>query len=431
MRRLLRAVSPLAALLFLILGLSLSLPTPSDESAATDRIDLSRRQGRPAQALYHIEAQVSVEGWTPELLKIAGDVWRDVGDLTRAVPYWEAAAVSTLDDRLLMRNLTEAYLVLHRWPQAVDQLAWLIAADSEDAWAHYHLGLLRAAFDPPTAAVHLRVAERVPEYRDVAAAVGRIIENQPTEPLIGMSVGLALADADLWAYAELAFQHAADVGQVYPEALAYVGLARDRQGLDGSGQIAQAVALDSQSAIVRFIQGLHLRDQADLAGSRDALIQAVALDPENPAYYAELGTAYRLVGDIENAGRWLRVAVALSNQDSRFQELLALFYAEESLNLEANIIADLESVVALMPENPDVQAALGWALHQAEDTQAALEQLDSVLNAYPDHPRSLLYKARIWLEIGQMAEARALLAQIASAESPVQAEALRLLEGSG
>jgi tetratricopeptide (TPR) repeat protein len=196
------------------------------------------------------------------------------------------------------------------------------------------------------------------------------------------------------------------VSQDYPEALAYVGLARDRQGKDGGLWIEQAVAQDGQNAVIRFIQGLHLRFEDDLTGSLNALVRAVTLDPQNPAYYAELGTAYQLVGDLENAERWLRVAVEVSNQDVRFQRLLALFYAEELPNLGDASLSDFEMMATLMPDDPEVQAAIAWAAYRAGDNETALAQLDAVLLLVPDHPRSLYYKARIALAGEQWAEAR-------------------------
>jgi tetratricopeptide (TPR) repeat protein len=420
-----------AALLFLILGLVLlRSQTPSEEYDA-GRIEANRQQGRPVQALYQIEALADAQGWTPERLRLAGDVWHEMGDVTQALPYWEAAGVGLPDDTLLARMLAESYLTLQRWTQAVDQLNRLVEMDFSDVWAHYQLGMLRAAFDPPTAETHLKLAVRAPEYQDVAATLLFVIDEYGTDPLIGMPVGLALADADQWPLAELAFQYAADVGQQYPEALAYVGLARDRQGKDSRAAIQQAVALGSQNAVVRFIQGLHLREQEDLAGSLDALVQAAVLDPDNPAYYAELGSAYRLLGDLENAEHWLREAVEISNQDPRFQQLLALFYAEEGPSLDADGLSELEAMATIVPDDPDVQAGLGWGLYRSGDVEAALEKLDAILDTVPQHPRSLYYKARIMLETGKLDEARTLLGQIIMLDSPFRSEAQRMLATVG
>lgn len=413
-----------AALLFLILALVFT-QRPAQDSIV-NRISANWQQGRLVQALYQTEAVAQAEGWTPERLRFAGEIWQALGDIGQALPYWEAASAGLPNDRPLARRLAEAYLTLQRWPQALDQLNRLVELEYSDTWAHFQLGMLRAAFDPPTAEVHLKLAVRAPQYQAIAARLLFVIDKYRTDPLIGMPVGLALADAEQWPLAELAFQYAADVGQQYPEALAYVALARDRQGKDSRAAMSRALLFGSQNAVVRFIQGLYLRQQNDLAGSLDALVQASVLDPDNPAYYAELSSAYRLLGDMDNAERWLRTAVEVSNQDPRFQQLLALFYAEAAPQL-----SELEALATIVPDDPDVQAGLGWGLYRAGDTAAALEKLDAILGTAPQHPRSLYYKARILLETNRLDEARLLLSQLATLDSPFRAEARRMLETVG
>ncbi len=429
-KRILGAVS-LMTLPFLILLVVLPLLGGEPATVEAEALTANLQRGRYPQALYQVTALADREGWTPDRLRLAGDLWRELGDLTRALPYWEAAHQHLPDDPVLMHTLAEAYLMTQRWPHAVDQLHRLVELDAGDAWAHYHLGLLRAAYDPQAATAHLQAASQTAAYRVTASRLLAVLDSQAEDLLLGMPVGLVLAEAELWPYAEVAFQHAVDMSPVYPEALAYTGLARDHQGKDGGAWVARALALDPQNPVVRFIEGLHLRHTGDLQGSLDALVQAVALDPQNPAYYAELGTAYHLTGDLENAERWLRVAVDVSNQAAEFQRLLALFYAQEAPGLTSGGMSDLEMVATLMPDDPEVQASLGWARYGAGDTQAALEYLDAVLEVVPDHPRSLYYKARIALESERWDDARALLERLVTLNSPFQTEAVHMLDSLG
>src|SRR5262249_45727588 len=118
----------------------------------------------------------------------------------------------------------------------------------------------------------------------------------------------------------------------FPEALAYMGLAKDRQGKDGSVQVTEALTLAPQNAQVLYLSGLHLRSAFDYTDSLDAFQQAVAASPTNPAYAAELSTAFRLIGDLGSDEQWLKTAVQLSNNDPRFQALLDDFYAASPTN---------------------------------------------------------------------------------------------------
>ncbi len=269
------------------------------------------------QALYQIEALAAGDGWTPSRLRLAGEIWQQMGFLSLAVTYWEAAA-----DPTLARHLAESYLALQRWPEAVTALETWLQITPDDTWAHYHLGLMRAAFDPATAQRHLQQAAAEPGAKAVLAALASAPPNDQA-----MAVGLALAETGLWDYAEIAFKHAADLNPPYPEALAYAGLARDQQGKDGSALVDQAAALAPQNAQVHYLQGLHWRRSGDVAGSLQAFQFAAALAPLNPAYAAEVGETYRLLDDLASAQVWLERAVTLSNDDPRFRQLLDDFYA--------------------------------------------------------------------------------------------------------
>src|SRR5690606_22552011 len=134
-----RAVS-LAALLFLILLCLLMLSTggTSVDLARADLIEANQQQGRLMQALYQVSVAADRQGWTPELLRLAGDLWYAAGNVSRALPYWEAASPQLPDDALLRRRLAEAYLAMQRWPEAVDQLIWLVEQDPDDAWIQFH-----------------------------------------------------------------------------------------------------------------------------------------------------------------------------------------------------------------------------------------------------------------------------------------------------
>jgi len=319
------------ALIFLFSRAKTSLETPAE--IARSRLSANINDGRFVQALYQIEALASVSGWTPTLYRQVGDLRLQMNDLSGAAIQWEAARRSgNEDDLALVRQLGQTYLELGRWTETVDTFEALIELSSEDVEANYQLGLLLAASDPISAEAHLRVVVDNDDYGQVARALVRLFVTNPAEPLISMQVGRLLADYELWLYAEQAFNYAAVVTAPNPEALAYLGLSRERQGKDGAVWIEQALTLAPDSPQVLYVWGLHLRTLNDTIGSLNALIEATSLDPNNPAFYAELGSAYRLVGDLNSAEYWLKIAVEISQQDPVFQQLLDQFYTETGLN---------------------------------------------------------------------------------------------------
>ncbi|MGQ9888732.1 MAG: tetratricopeptide repeat protein [Aggregatilineales bacterium] len=411
---------PLTALLFLILaaaaGAALAQAVETDYRALASA---NRRAGRVRQALYYVEAESARAGWSPDLLRLAGDLWLEAGGGIEALPYWQAAAAAQPDDRSLLRQVAQANIALARWPAAADALLKLLDSAPGDPWAHYQLGLMRAAHDPDAARAHLAAAARGGINSPVVSALQEALAAD-TDIHPGMRAGRALLAAGLWSHAELAFRRAAAEAAPYADALAYAAVARLRQGKDAKHWAEQAALLGPASASAQYAHGLYLRAAGQLEASRAALARAAALDPSNPVYYAELGDAYRLIGDLSNAARWLGMAVSISGGERAYQEALALFYAETGYSPPA--------AGALLADHPDVRAENAWKQHLIGESEAALAELDSVLEQDADNARALFYKAEIVLALrDDRAEAAALLRRAAAQESPFGAVAQRLL----
>ncbi|MFN8527837.1 MAG: tetratricopeptide repeat protein [Anaerolineae bacterium] len=315
-----------------------------------------RRTGRPVQALYLVETAALESGWTGDRLRLAGDLWREIGDQYAAAAYWERAALETPDDPILIRDLAETYLRLGEWTHAADALEHYHTLNPSDRWAAYQLGMIRAAVDPQAVDL-LQEAAAEPAYAPIVNAVLQTLRDNPNAAPAerALHVGVAMAEAEQWDYAELAFTQTVGDPQWGALALAYTGWARDMQDKDGSSDIRQAVALAPDDARVRYLQGLHYRQINDYPNSILALEQAVALDPARPEVYAELGLTYELYGDHTSARYWLETALAMSNNDPRYQVLLNRLTSEEqdilsSLGIDLNGEAAPEATADAMPE---------------------------------------------------------------------------------
>ena len=313
----------------MVMALSVLASTPPPPSGSSLTVDLAAH--RPMQALYQIEVQAAQSGWTADLAKSAGDIWETLDDLPLAVSYWEVAVRLQPNDEPLTRRLAQAYLNLEHWSQAVITLSSLLKTN-DDNWAHFQLGILQVVLDPTSAADHLQLAARDSQFKPVTAQLIPSL-NDSSDVSRAMKVGAALAGAKLWPAAEYVFQYAASLSPKLPVALAYTGLARDKQGKDGRSQIEQAVALAPDNAQVRYLQGLHLHLVGQEDASLQALEQAAALDPLNPAFAAELASTYNRTGDAVKAEYWYKAAVTLSNNDPRFQALLTAFYGQPSVSI--------------------------------------------------------------------------------------------------
>ena len=414
-----------------------TLPTLSPEGH-TLQIRSNLAQDRPVQALYHVEALAVRTGWSPELHEQAADIWERLGDSDTALFHWAQAAQAEPSPRRL-RAIAETSLARGQWANAADALENLLALTPDNTWANFHMGMLRVAYDPDAAEVHLRQAAVDPAYNEAARAVRITLleetrQDTQTEIRRPMLVGLAMLDYELWAYAELAFEEANTLslaldGQPLAQALAYKSLAMGKQGKDGTAAISQAVRLAPNDAKIRYLLGLHYRTQTDYMASKDALVQATALDPSNPALYAELGTSYRLIGEYDRAEQWLQAAVSASNNDARFQQVLVQFYAEESANLGTDGLTAIVQALEETPEDANLLAGQAWSLFTIGNEADGLRIIEQALETDPSNMLARFYKARMLLVTGtDDTLARQLLEDVAASDAEVRAEAQRLLD---
>lgn len=291
-----------------------------------------RLSGRPVQMLYRLERDSSTLGWMPERLRLAGDLWREAGDLRRAFAYWQAAleAAPVAPPADLLHDVAETALELHQWDSARGALDALIAASPNDTWARLQRGILSAALGDLRAGDDLRAALAEPAYAPLAQTLLPLVggDDGSTSEVRAWQVGAVLARQGLWAPAEVAFSTAAVTlitADERAEAYAALGWVRAQNALSPDDALARALVLAPDNPRVRLFQGLALRADGDEAASLIALQAAVARAPEDTLLMAELGLAYSLLDDPDTARFWLAQAAGLADdpaQAARFSALL-------------------------------------------------------------------------------------------------------------
>ena len=385
----------------------------------------SHNRSRWMQTLYHIEQQALQSGWTSDLYRQAGDVWWNMGDISRAIPYW-SGALEAIDDADLLRTVANSYINLGQWTQARLTLEKLLDIKPNDEWSNYQLGMILAPFNPIKSMLFFDSVPLDSPFSQIIIAVRNELRIEPEDPLISLRVGLTLINFRQWEYAELALQHASDISYPNPQALAYLGWVKSIQGKDGSLWIEQASILAPQDPEVWYLRGLHFRARADYVQSLDSIAQSVRLAPNNAGLYAELGTGFRLIGDLEQAEHWLDYAVSASANTPEYQQILENFYIETAYLSPSDIIDSLKAP-ANNSKNPDLVSAYGWALHSTGESEAGLEQIEHALEIDPNNNRALLDKARVLLDTGRQPEAIPLLERVAQTYTPYGTDAQEIL----
>lgn len=388
--------------------------------------DVHRSRGEMQAALYHIEAQSLQDGWTAQSHIRAGNLWRDMGDVSRALPQWEAAMRLEPNPNLL-RQIAEIYIERGEWGVAWERIQQLLQLAPNDSWGQYYGGLIIAPYDPTRAYGLLGQATSIQTYARTAFDVQQAIGSEPTDPEIALRVATILAGANEWSLAENAYQYAADTFYPFAEATAYVALMRVQQGKNGERWIQEALSLSQDNAEVHYIAGVYWRAAGEFAQSESNLMLAILFDSNNPTFYAELGTTYQDMGNRFEAEIWFQTAVLISD-DPIFEQALASYYQEETFLLPQDMMQYGRGISA---NDPAIQSASGWTLHIQGDTEAGLAQVEAALERDSDNPRALFDKARILIDLAEIDEARPILEDLAEGDSVFANAAARLLESLG
>lgn len=378
---------------------------------------------RPVQQLYRIEYQAAQEGWTFDSHRRAGEIAYDLGDWSTAATHWQAALLLRPDDLNMLRRVADLTLDLQQITPAVDTLRHLVSLNPNDTRSHYYLGLLLAPVNRIEAINHLEQIADDSAFGTIVPDLLTVLRENTGGFAPAFQVGQIFMQHELWFYAEHAFQQALMLGQGAADVQAYTGLVRSMQGKDGDAWLAQAVALEPENSTVRYLEGIHYRNQRNYDASIAAFTLALTYDPRNPAYYVELGNTYLQTGDLMSAEYWLKQAVVASRSDPQFQTILDQFYTDN---------APLLAVAGINPPqvsqtNANIQADVGWTLYRTGAIEEAEQALAAALELEADNPRALFYQARIALDAGDSETAKPLLEQVAAAGRDFAPEAQDLL----
>lgn len=367
---------------------------------STDGSDQSEMRG-PQNALF-AAALRSADGQADQLA-VAHEL-RKRGNAAAALAYEQAAAdaAGNLD---LWRHLAKGYAARGHWVGVQALWTQVLQRDPLDPEALYELALLELPSDARASYELLASLVDDPQYGEIAAQLRTLIAAVELEPPAYQSFrfGQALAVAERWEQAAQAFHAAIALDPDYAEVWAYLGFVRAMAGRSPAGAVEQGLVLAPQSSLVWLMAGLAWGAQAEIDNAMQAVLTAQVLDPQNPAIALELGHLYRQAGDLVLAEYWLQAGANLAgDDDNMFVQRLAMFYAEESYNLEGAGLATLRDAVARRPLDYELLAAYGWALFNAGDPETALDQVNASLAIAPDNPYGLYYEGLILTQTGEV-----------------------------
>lgn len=308
-----------------------------------DPIAQNRAQGRTHQALFHIQAQAQQTGWTDALNQLTGDIYYQMNDIPRAVVYWERANMA---DSARLRLLADAYLQLNQWNGMANTLERLLNITPDDEWVLWHLGALLAPTNPTRARELLTPIAESPDYSAVIQTILQVLDAPFDRAL---QIGLILGSFDQWVLAEYAFRQAVVILPEGGVGWAYVGLARHMQGKPAQTWFDQAIQLDPKNHQIYYVYSIYLRGIGDLNASRQAIITAISFNPNNPAYYIELGMVYYALENDEQGDYWLEFAQSVGRDSETIRDIINQIYEDQQSD-----IFDFDALRDMLEATPEV-----------------------------------------------------------------------------
>ncbi len=326
---------------------------------------------------------LSAEGWV---------AWGDVNylnnDPQRAAEIWEQALEQKAPSANLYSRLAQIYQEDSDYSKAANSLQRYVLIHSDDASAHYRLGLLLTLSDSNTASSELLTASQLDPQFDPAVQTLRTALNlaalngTPSERLVIIGRGLGLVQE--WELARVAFEEAVRVDEKNADAWAWLGEARQQTGQAGAeSDLEFAMRLNPNSSTVRGLRGLYFQRTNNFRQALEEFQFASKLESDNPAWRVSIGEAHSKLGDLILALEAYKSATTLAPDDAHYWRLLAMFCAQNGVNIRDVGVPAAQKAVVLSEDDSTALDLLGWLLlldaryDDAENILARALDLDS------------------------------------------------------
>jgi tetratricopeptide (TPR) repeat protein len=358
-----------------------------------------------AIALFKKTSTLSEEGWIwlgSSHLSL-GDTEAAIAVLNKGLQYFDSSALYSL--------LAAAYRAQKDWAAERNALENQLRLDIKraDVYTYYRLGLLLTVLDPEQALTNLMFSASLdPEFDPAVQTLRAALNLSSTQPDASqqmVTIGRALGLVQEWDLAIAAFEEAIVIDRENAEAWAWLGEAKQQTGGGGLAELDRAVALDHTSVVVRALRGLYWDRQKKYPQMLAEYLLAARYEPANPAWQAELGNVHVKRGDLVSALAAYQHAAELAPNESTYWSLLAVFCAENGVDLENVGLPAAQKAVQISPDDPSALDALGWAYLSSGRYASADQVLSGAVKRFPDHWPLHIHLAMTYLAQGNRAAA--------------------------
>lgn len=331
-----------------------------------------------------------------------------IGDLASAVSACRAGT-KEYESADLYSLLAFTFRSQKDWDSERSALENQTRLNPADAYAAYRLGLLLTLSDSEKALPELTRASTLNPEVDSAVQTLRaalaVSSQQSDLSMQKVVIGQALGLVQDWELAQTAFEQAVHLNEENAEAWAWLGEAKQQIGQDGSVELDRALSLDRTSVNVRALRGLYWSRQGRYEQMLAEYLLAAGIEPDNPQWQASIGEAYTRLGDLVSALAAYQRAVELAPAQSDYWRLLAVFCAENNVQLEELGVPAVQQALTFAPNDPAVLDAAGFVYLSTGRYASAEAALLQAIALAPDFFSAHIHLAMIYLAQGDQAAA--------------------------
>jgi Flp pilus assembly protein TadD len=125
------------------------------------------------------------------------------------------------------------------------------------------------------------------------------------------------------------------------------------------------------------------------------------LEPANPAWLVSMGEAYARLGDLIRALEAYQAATALAPEDPNYWRLLAIFCAQNNVNINDIGLPAAQNAILLGEADSTSLDLLGWLLTLAARYEEAERMLAQALELDPQNASAHLHLGLLYLQTDQ------------------------------
>lgn len=340
---------------------------------------------------------LSAQGWVAW-----GDVHYLMDDHTRAAQIWEQGLSQKNPSADLYSRLSQTYQENGDYAKAAEYLQNYVVLHADDASAAYRLGLLLTLTDSSRALSELIHASQLDPQFDPAVETLRSalnlasLSDSPSTRRVLTGRGLALVQE--WELARAAFESAIEADESNAEAWAWLGESKQQLDEDGRAELDRALTLNPDSSTVRGLRGLYFQRTSNFREALPEFQAAANLDPKNPAWQVSIGETYSKLGDLIRALQAYQTATSLAPEDPQYWRLLALFCAQNNVNVKDIGILAAEKTVILTKNDAASLDLLGWLLMLDARYEDSERQLLRAIEADPQSASAHFHLGMLYME---------------------------------